>query len=152
MTIIPLKGIKPLLWVVTSVVARLQLVRATFVPGSGCIWQLLVLNLLIKGLLGHVWKRAGIGLLLLKMGMILCRLYGMNKCSRFQSMWQCFYTVHTASCWARNCNLTGFTSDVHGGSKFGLHLFGIVTRVAFIWIPWCNAPQMSWAYVDWLRV
>ncbi|MFS7982978.1 hypothetical protein Hanom_Chr11g00969141 [Helianthus anomalus] len=63
-----------------------------------------------------------------------------------------FYIVHTASCWTRNCNLIGFTSDVHGGSKFGLHLFGIVTRVAFIWVPWCNAPQMSWAYVDWLRV
>ncbi|KAF5763987.1 hypothetical protein HanRHA438_Chr15g0699011 [Helianthus annuus] len=112
MTIIPLKGIKPLLWVVTSVVARLQLGRATSVPGSGCIWQLLVLNLLIKGLLGHVWKRVGIGLLLLKMGMILCRLYGMNKCSRFQFMWQCFYTVHTASCWTRNCNLTGFTNYI----------------------------------------
>ncbi|MFS8005059.1 putative phenylalanine--tRNA ligase [Helianthus anomalus] len=43
-----------------------------------------------------------------------------------------------------NCILTGYTSDVHRGSKFGLQLFSIVTRVTSFWVSWCNVHHLSW--------
>ncbi|KAJ0945248.1 putative phenylalanine--tRNA ligase [Helianthus annuus] len=65
-------------------------------------------------------------------------------CSSFQFMWQRVYVVVLASCWIRNCILTGYTSDVHRGSKFGLQLFSIVTRVTSFWVSWCNVHHLSW--------
>ncbi|KAF5810510.1 putative phenylalanine--tRNA ligase [Helianthus annuus] len=65
-------------------------------------------------------------------------------CSSIQFMWQRVYIVLLASCWIRNCILTGYTSDVHRGSKFGLQLFSIVTRVTSFWVSWCNVHHLSW--------
>ncbi|MFS8006206.1 putative H(+)-transporting two-sector ATPase [Helianthus anomalus] len=55
----------------------------------------------------------------------------------------CLYSL-LVSCGIRNCILTGYTSDVHRGSKFGLQLFGIVTRVRSFWVSWCNVHHLNW--------